>query len=174
VGLIDFRALRDKAPIAPFPLTEDTMTTPRIRTLVSFAAALTVTLTLGACASAPAGVARGDLAARGEAPSVVRFENGAREAVRVYLIGEQREWMLGRVEPGARATLRIPDDALAGNTQSMRLAVLSGEHVTLRAAGEGDAAISMVQPASVLTSQRWTFSQVPTASGQLIALKLGR
>ena len=149
------------------------MTKPRTRSFVSLASALSLALTLGACAS---GASRHVLnepttPAEASAATVVRFDNGAREHVHVYLIGEQREWLLGRVEPGARATLRIPDDALAGNTRSMRLAVVAGQRVTMRAASEARA-ITLVQPASVIVSQKWTFSQTPT-QGQLTALQLG-
>jgi hypothetical protein len=147
------------------------MTTPRTRPLVSLAAALSLTLTLGACASAPSRVSREVAAPAESAAAVVRFDNGAREHVHVYLIGEQREWLLGRVEPGARATLRIPDDALAGDAASMRLAVVAGQRVTMRAASEARA-ITMVQPAAVLLSQRWTFSQTSTQA-HLTALQLG-
>jgi len=93
--------------------------------------------------------------------------------VHVYLVGEKREWLLGRVEPGARATLRIPEDALAGNPRSMQLAVLTGERITLRAAGAARTAISIQQPATQLLAQRWTFSTT-LASGQLTSFQLAR
>ena len=147
------------------------MSTPRTRSLVALAAALTFTASLGGCVSAPSRHAQDGLAPAEAAPAIVRFDNGAREYVHVYLIGEQREWLLGRVEPGARATLRIPDEALAGNTGSMRLAVLSGQRVTMRAASEARA-ITMVQPATAILSQKWTFSQTP-GNAQLTSLQLG-
>jgi hypothetical protein len=149
------------------------MTTPRIRSLVSLAAALTVTFTLGGCASAPSGRAWDGPAPTDGPPLAVRFDNDARDYVHVYLIGDQREWLLGRVEPGARATLRIPEDALAENAGPMRLAVLVGERVTLRAAGKPLAATAISQPAAEILSQRWTFSQM-LATGQLTSLRLGR
>jgi hypothetical protein len=148
------------------------MTTPRIRSLVSLAAALTVTLALGGCASAPSRLA-GDAPAPADGrPLTVRFDNDARDYVHVYLVGEQRQWLLARVAPGARATLRIPEDALAEDGLRMRLAVLVGERVTLWAPAEPRAAITLAQPAAAFRSQRWTFSQA--ASGQLIALPLRR
>jgi phosphotransferase system HPr-like phosphotransfer protein len=55
----------------------------------------------------------------------------------------------------------------------MRLAVLAGDRVTLRAAGEARAASMIAQPASAFLSQRWTFSP-SLAKGQLTALPLGR
>jgi hypothetical protein len=147
------------------------MTTPRVRSLVSFAAALTLTVSLGACAG-PSRLAQESPVPVGGSPLAVRFDNGARDYVHVYLVGDKREWLLGRVEPGARATLRIPDDALAGNPGSMRLAVLAGGRMSLRVAGETRAAMTLAQPASAILSQRWTFSQ-SLAQGQLTSLSLG-
>lgn len=151
------------------------MTTPRTRSLVSLAAALSVALTLGACASAnvPSRLAWDGPASPDGPPIAVHFVNDARDYVHVYLVGEQREWLLGRVETGARATLRIPEAALAGGTGSLRLAVLAGERVTLRAAAEPRAAISLPQPAAAFLSQRWMFSQA-LAKGQLTPLALGQ
>ena len=146
------------------------MTTPRIRSLVSLAAALTFTFTLGGCASAPSRLAWDEPARTDALPLAIRFDNEARDYVHVYLVGEQREWLLGRVEPGARATLRIPEAALAEDAGPMWLAVLAGERVTLRVAGEARAATSIAQPAAEILSQRWTFSPM-TATGQLTALR---
>ncbi|MFL5607451.1 MAG: hypothetical protein ACJ8AD_13460 [Gemmatimonadaceae bacterium] len=148
------------------------MTTPRIRSLVSLAAALTVTLALGGCASAsaPSSLAREAPDAR---PLTVRFDNDARDYVHVYLVGEQRQWLLARVAPGARAMLRIPDEALAGDVDRMRLAVLAGERVTLWAPSEARATVTLAQPMAAFLSQRWTFSQSLT-QGQLMALPRAR
>ena len=149
------------------------MTTPRIRSLVSLAAALTITLTLGGCASAPSRHARDESASTDGLPLAIRFDNDARDYVHVYLVGEQRQWLLARVAPGARATLRIPEEALAEDAGRMRLAVLAGQRVTLWAPDEARATITLAQPAAALVTQRWTFSQ-PDATGQLTALLLGR
>ncbi len=148
------------------------MTTLRIRSLVSLAAALTVTLALGGCVSAPSHHVSDAPVPTDETPLAIRFDNEAREYVRVYLIGERREWLLGRVEPGARATLRIPEEALAGNPASMSLVVLTGERATLRAAGEARAVTTIAQPVAAILSQRWTFSPA-VANGQITALPLG-
>jgi hypothetical protein len=145
------------------------MTTPRIRPVVSLAAALCVALTMGACASAPSHVASDASAAVDDGPRTVRFDNTGREFVHVYLIGEQREWPLGRVEPGARKTLRIPDEALADDAGSMQFAVIVGERVTLGAKRASRTILTIAQPGTVLLGQRWTFSQTP-ATGQLTSL----
>ena len=147
------------------------MTTTRIRSLVSLATALSVSLTVGGCASHPSHSALDELAAVETQTLTVHFDNGAREYVRVYLVGEQREWLLGRVEPGARATLRLPEAALAENAGTLRLAVLMGGRMTQRAASEAGVATSMAQPASELVAQRWTFSQL-LATAQLTSLRL--
>ena len=105
--------------------------------------------------------------------SAVRFENDGRDYVHVYLVGARRQWLLGRVEPGARATLRIPDAALAADAGSMQLAVLAGERVTSRAASEARAALSLAQPVAAMHSQRWTFSRT-LATGQLTVHPIAR
>ena len=105
-------------------------------------------------------------------PLTFRFDNEPRDYAHVYLGSEQRQWLLGRVEPGARATLRIPEEALTGDPGSMRLAVLAGQRVTLRVAGEARAALTIAQPATEILSQRWTLSKT-LAVGQLRALPLG-
>lgn len=140
------------------------MITPRARSVVSFAAALIV----AGCASTPSRPASGGVAPSDEPPVTIRFDNAAHDFVHVYLVGEKREWWLGRVDVGARATLRIPEDALA-DAGPMRLAVLEGRRRTLRVAGDGRAATTLSQPISAIVSQRWTFSQ-SAASEQLTSL----
>ena len=149
------------------------MTTPRSHTRVSRTA---LTLALAACAPAPARLTDGAPApapapvATAGAPLALRFDNEAHEHVHVYLVGERREWLLGRVEAGARTTLRIPAAALAENPGFVRLAVLAGARLTQQSVAEARTAVTIAQPASALASQRWAFSQVtaqPRASGQL-------
>ena len=150
------------------------MTTPRTRRLVSLAAALTISLALGACASAPGGLAReGSAVTSNEPPVMIPFDNGARDYVRVYLVSPRREWLLGRVEPGARTTLRVPDDALADDAGPLRLAVLVGGRITLRAADESRAATTLPLPVTELGRERWSFSQ-SVATGQLTLIPVGR
>ena len=141
------------------------MIRPRIRALVSLAVAMTVTLALGACVRAPSRPAVVGPAPIENATLAIRFENDARERVHVYLIGERREWLLGRVEPGAVATLRFPEESLAENSGFVQLAVLMGERVTLQAGRDPRATFTVAQPASEILSQRWMFAQ-----GQLKSL----
>ena len=145
------------------------MTTPRIRSVVSLAAALSLTLTLGACATASPQLASDAAMHADDAPRTVRFDNAGREYVHVYLISEQREWLLGRVEPGARSSLRIPAEATSEDAGWMQIAVVVGERVTLGARQASRKLITIVQPGTDLFGQRWTFSQTP-ATGQLTSL----
>ena len=142
------------------------MTTPRIRAIVSLAATLTAMLALGACAQAGTRPGTGDLEIAEARSVTIKFVNDEREYVHVYLIGERREWVLGRVEPGARATLRIPDESLAEGRGVVRLAVLSGGRLALQAARDPRARITVAQPASEILSQEWRFSQ-----GQVLSLR---
>ena len=123
--------------------------------LVSLALAMTV----GGCVQSASGEPLYRPAATGDESRAIRFENGGRDFVHVYLIGERREWLLGRVEPGAVATLRIPDESLGERDGFVRLAVLTGQRVTLRAARDPRARFTVAQPAAAMLSQRWMFSQ---------------
>jgi hypothetical protein len=149
------------------------MITPRTRSLVSLAAALTLTLALGGCAGAPSRLASDGPAPGDGPPPIVRFDNDSRDYVHVYLVGARREWLLGRVAPAARAALRIPEEAMAEDAGPLRLAVLAGDRVTQRVAFDARAASALARPAAEILSQRWTFSQT-LARSELMALPLGR
>lgn len=138
------------------------MTTSWSRASVSLTAS--VLLTLAACATVPARPAPEECAAL-PGPRTIRFDNESRERVHVYLVGQNREWSLGRVEPGAIAKLQIPEAALGEASGFMRLAVVAGDRTTLRAAREPRAQLTIAQPALHILSQRWGFSQ-----GQLTGL----
>jgi hypothetical protein len=143
------------------------MTTPHTRALVSATVALSLTLAFGACVrhqSRPAGDGAATLDRRRE-PLNIRFDNTAREHVHVYLVTVERQWLLGRVEPGARATLEIPEASLRGSAGFARLAVLTGERITPQVARDPRATFTIAQPASAIVSQRWMFSD-----GQLNSL----
>ncbi|HJP85960.1 MAG TPA: hypothetical protein VJ852_08225 [Gemmatimonadaceae bacterium] len=129
------------------------------RAFVSIAATVTMTLALVACASA--GSQRGlDRPSSTEDRLLsIRFDNPSRETVDVYLIGTKREWRLGRVAPGAVATLRLPDEAFAEGSMMVRLAVLAGAKETFAAARDPRAVFTITQPATAILSQRWTFTQ---------------
>lgn len=132
------------------------MPTLRRGALVSVIAAMSMGLTIAACF--PAG-ARGGPSPADDVPLAIRFDNDAREHVHVYLVGENREWRLGRVEAGAIAMLRIPEESLAGNPTFVRLVVIAGGGVTLQAARHARATPTLAQPVWAILSQQWRFSQ---------------
>jgi hypothetical protein len=139
------------------------MPTLRRRAFVSMIATLSLSLTAAACSQA---AARGGRSPVDDVPLAIRFDNDAREHVHVYLINEKREWLLGRVEAGAIAMLRIPEESLAGNPTFVRMVVIAGEGVTLQAARHAGATPTLAQPVSDILSQRWRFS-----AGSLTSLK---
>jgi len=143
------------------------MTTPRPYLLVSLTAMTIMTLGLGACAGGSARTATEEPSPVAAAPSALRFDNQATSHVDVYLVGDKREWLLGRVEPGATAALRIPDGSLQSNPGFVRLAVIAGGQMTQQAARDVRAQLTIAQPASMMLSQRWRLSQ-----GQLTSTAL--
>ena len=134
------------------------MTTPPRRAFVSVAAAIAITLALGACVRASAPV-QNPQAATESGQIAVRFENEAGEHAHVYLIGAKRQWLLGRVEPGAVASLTVPAAALDDESSFVRLAVITGERVTLQAARHARARLSVAQPPVAMLSRRWKLSR---------------
>jgi len=149
------------------------MTTIRSHSLVSIAAALTLTVALGGCAGHPTRRGLNDPAPVASRPATIRFDNEGRQYVHVYLVGQNRDWLLGRVEPGARATLRIPAEAITDDTWQMQLAVVAGDRVTMRAAWKAGAQVTIAQPAGQLVAQKWTFTQT-LANGQATASLMGK
>ena len=146
------------------------MITPVARTTVS--AALLAALALGACARGPAPVTWEGSAASEESPVAIRFDNEAEARVDVYLVGEQREWWLGRVSPGAHTTLRIPPAARVAISGFVRLAVLPDAPISMQASRDPRAAITIAQPATQLLSQKWTFSHPQMASAEIVGARL--
>ena len=146
------------------------MTTIRSRSLVSIAAALTLTLAAG-CAGSSTHSALNDPAVAAARPAAIRFQNEARQYVHVYLVSQNQQWLLGRVEPGARATLRIPVEATSNDTWQMQLAVLAGDRVTMQVASKPLAQFTIAQPTGQLLAQKWIFTQL---NGQATAQLLGR
>ena len=137
------------------------MTTLPRRALVSMLAVLS----LGACTTHTGAHAAGrEEAARGR-PLSIRFMNESRDRIHVYLVGERREWLLGRVEPGTVAWLALPTRALTGDAGYVRLAVIAGAGPSLQAGREPRAVQSLAEPAAALLEREWSFGQ-----GQLVSL----
>jgi hypothetical protein len=133
------------------------MTTLCRGTFVSIFVALT--FPLGACVSASSRPVQDRPISRGASLLTIHFDNLSRQTVDVYLIGTKREWVLGRVAPGGVASLRLPDEAFAGGSMMVRLAVLAGEHETFAAARDPRAVFTITEPASAFLSKRWSYSQ---------------
>jgi hypothetical protein len=129
---------------------------------------MTIALMLGACARTPSRPALHEPAPVEWLPLSIRFDNDARDYVHVYLIGDGRQWLLGRIEPGAIATLKIPDAALGGKLQFVQMAVIMGGRLTPDAAHDSRATLTGLQPAAAMLSQQWRFSQ-----GQITSLTAG-
>jgi hypothetical protein len=144
------------------------MTTPRSYALVSRTAITILTLALGACSGTAARSASSAPTPVQASAATLRFDNQGRAYVRVYLVGEKREWLLGRVEPGAVATLRIPEESIETNPGFVQLAVLAGGGVSQAAARDPRAQLTIAQSASSILSRRWKLAQ-----GQLTSLASG-
>ena len=145
------------------------MTTPRPYARVSLTAItiLTLALSLGACAGSQSRTATYGASPSQTAATSFRFDNEARDHVHVYLIGQRREWLLGRVEPGSIATLRIPDDLYDSDPGFVQLAVITGGGVSQKAALDPRAQRTIAQDPSGIVSRRWQLTQ-----GQLTSLGL--
>jgi hypothetical protein len=151
------------------------MTTPRTRVIVSpvvsAVVSIIVTNVLAACGGGRASLASDDPAAvvAAAVSPAIAFDNDAREHVQVYLVSEQRQWYLGRVEPGARRTFRVPDEAVLTSPQRLQLAVMVGGPITPQVSGDRRAMFTIAQPATSLFSQDWSVAQ-----GQLISAPIRR
>jgi len=126
---------------------------------------------LAACAGGRTSLASDDPAAAVAAAvsPFIAFDNDAREHVQVYLVSEFRQWYLGRVEPGARRTLRVPDEAIVTSPQRLQLAIMVGLPISPHVTGDPRAMFTIAQPASHLFSQDWSVAQ-----GQLISMPMRR
>ena len=144
-----------------------TFVAPLAVSIVSLAVVLTGTFALGGCASGSALVTSSAPSITPEASVTILFDNATQSYVDVYLIGQQRQWRLGRVEAGVRAALRIPESALTA-PGFVRLAVLDGAPLSLEPSRDPRALLTLAQPRSQLTAQRWTFSKFQFASLQIV------
>jgi len=147
------------------------MLTPAGRLTVS-AISLAAALAFGACAGRPSPTTWSGTPARAGQGETIDFVNEATSYVDVYLVGETRQWWLGRVAPGTRTTLRIRDDVLAATSGYLRLAVLSGASLSLQAARDPRATLTIPQPALSLLDQRWTFRQSQLAAPELFGARV--
>lgn len=145
------------------------MTTRRAKSLVSmprgvlatlFAAALGLT----ACAGRP-------IPPEPQAPTM-QFDNEATVSVDVYLVSGQFQWRLGRVPPGMRAMLRVPESAIESTMGVVRVTVIPGSQISAQAERDRRAVFAIALPVSEVLSQRWTFRQPEAAGLQLEGRRL--
>jgi hypothetical protein len=88
----------------------------------------------------------------------VQVDNRSTDRIDVYLIQGPSEWHLGRLEPGATASLALPALPPVGGTAMVRLAVIAGAVRSPQASLDARVT-SMEQPVAELLRQRWTFTQ---------------
>src|SRR5262245_24562963 len=130
----------------------DMMRTRRTQSMVSVAsrvsrsaltAALVATLGVSACAGRQHPVTRDPRAESAESTAsavseqpptdMLQFDNLATVYVDVYLVGQQIQWRLGRVPPGMRASLRVPESAIDWSIGFLQLTVIPSAQVTAQA-----------------------------------------
>jgi hypothetical protein len=105
----------------------------------------------------------------------LEFDNQATAYVDVYLVamaGGQIQWRLGRVPPGMRAILRVPESAIDWTGGFVRLTVIPGSQLSAEAWRDPRAITAIAQPVAELLSQRWTFRQPAGTPLQLQATRL--
>jgi hypothetical protein len=146
-----------------------------VSAVVSVVVSLIVTSVLAACGGGRASLASDDPAAvvAAAVSPTIAFDNDAREHVQLYLVSDKRQWYLGRVEPGARRTLRVPDEAVLMSPQHLQLAVMVGQPITARVSGDPHAMLTIAQPAARLFSQDWSIAQGQLVSAPIRRTRLG-
>ena len=140
------------------------MTTRGVKSLVS-----TASIVSAMCGAAALGLTA--CAGRPQRPepeiATMQFRNDAMVSVDVYLVSAQFQWRLGRVPPGMRAMLRIPESAIESTMGFVRVAAIPGSQMSAQAERDPRAVFAIAQPVSAVLSQRWTFRQPAAASLQL-------
>jgi hypothetical protein len=90
-------------------------------------------------------------------PATISFENSTNGVVRVYVMSETSEWLLGRVEPAQTARLRLPsgfnnpDEPLQISAVPLAATGRWGTRLT----GRNGYAISPAYPLRQLVASRW-------------------
>jgi hypothetical protein len=136
---------------------------PVLRPVLRTVAALLVALPLVACAThrGIAGAAAGpDPEARpsaaGVVPNALRIDNTSRDRIDVYVVGQTRDWHVGRVDPGTTAFLSLPIRAVGPGMMS--LAVIANAPRSMTPSRDARAVLTLGQPLESLMAQRWTFA----------------
>jgi hypothetical protein len=104
--------------------------------------------------------------------ATMQFDNEATVFVDVYLVSGQFQWRLGRVLPGMRTMLSVPESAVESTMGVVRVTVIPGSPITAQAERDPRAVFAIAQPVSEVLSQRWTFRQPAAAGLQLEGRRL--
>ena len=147
-------------------------------------AAVVAALGVGACAGRRYPVTPAQRAANAETTAravsaqpqidILQFDNQATAYVDVYLVGGQLQWRLGRVLPGMRTSLRVPESVVDWATTTVQLAVIPGSQMSAQVSRDPRATVAPAQTLSELLSQLWIFRQPDGAPIQLLATRLPR
>lgn len=130
------------------------MSSFRLRTV----AALLAALPLVACAAHRGSTADPDArpTAAGVVPNALRIDNTSRDRIDVYVVGQTRDWHVGRVDPGTTAFLSLPIRAVGPGMMS--LAVIANAPRSMTPSRDARAVLTLGQPLESLMAQRWTFA----------------
>lgn len=122
----------------------------------------TLTILLGALPLAGCATHSGRSEAPGGAVAAarpaIRATNEGSDWLDFYLIGETREWYLGRVAAGGKTWLSLPADFPGDRPGTLRLAVIAGAPRGLRAERDPRAVVTVQHSLGALLGQHWTFA----------------
>lgn len=120
----------------------------RIRGAIAIAACLV-------CASCvrPGRTAPGELAPR----PTITFRNQGRDRIRVYLVSEKREWLIGRLEPLETAHLVLPEFGFVTASRAVSVAVVPGWFTHARPLRAPGATSSIDELTDNLPGEEWIF-----------------
>jgi hypothetical protein len=107
------------------------------------------------------------------ATDALQFDNQGTVYVDVYLVADEVQWRLGRVPPGMRASLTVPEAAIDWTRGAVQLVVIPGSQMSAQASRDPRSVLAIAQPVSEVLSQRWTFRQPDGAPLQLQSTRLG-
>ena len=122
----------------------------KIRGVIALAASLS-----SASCVRPADHASGELAPK----PTITFRNQDRDRIKVYLIGENHFWLIGRLEPLQTAHLALPEFGFASTSQAVSVAVVPGwsANTLPRRDPGGGATFSIDELTDDLPGEEWIF-----------------
>ena len=90
---------------------------------------------------------------------VISASNEGSDWLDFYIIGDAREWYLGRVAAGGKARLPLPADLPRDGQGTLQLAVIAGAPRGVQARRDPRAVVTVQQPLRALLGQHWTFAR---------------